>query len=201
MLKTIILDLGNVIVPLNFPAAYDAMSSRCGVPAAELQKRFATTGLFHAFESGSIEPEEFFRQSMELIGGEMTFAEFSEIWCLIFLPQTFIPESMLLSLRERYRLVLLSNTNAIHIPFLRAQYPLLRHFHAQVLSHEVRQMKPGAAMYLTALSHADGTPEECFFTDDIAAYVEGARAHGIQAEQFLGLEKLEKDLRARGVEW
>jgi FMN phosphatase YigB (HAD superfamily) len=62
-------------------------------------------------------------------------------------------------------------------------------------------MKPGAAMYQTALAHAVGSPDECFFTDDIQAYVEAARNHGIQAEQFLGLEKLENDLRSRGVEW
>ena len=56
-------------------------------------------------------------------------------------------------------------------------------------------------MYRAALDHAVGQPEECFFTDDILAYVEGARLHGIQAEQFLGLEKLEEDLKSRGVAW
>ena len=144
---------------------------------------------------------DFYRQSLDLLSVKMTFEEFSAIWCMIFRKETFVPESLVAALSERYRLVLLSNTNAIHIPFLRANYPLLRYFQAQVLSHEVKEMKPGAAMYKTALAHAVGTPEECFFTDDILVYVEGARQFGIQAEQFLGQEKLENDLRQRGVEW
>jgi hypothetical protein len=35
----------------------------------------------------------------------------------------------------------------------------------------------------------------------MAAYVEAARKEGIDAEQFVSLEKLQTDLRARGVEW
>jgi len=201
MIKTIIFDLGNVIVPLNFPAAYQAIAPMCGMEVADVPKKLGTTDLVPRFESGHVEPLDFYHQSSELLGLKLNYQDFCDVWCTIFLKETFIPEAMLVSLRERYRLLLLSNTNAIHIPYLREQYPLLRHFHHQILSHEVKMLKPGAAMYETALAHAVGAPEECFFTDDIAAYVEGARGHGIQAEQFLGLEKLEHDLRSRGVEW
>ena len=201
MIKTIIFDLGNVIVPLDFPAAYRAITPRCGMDAAELQKRLGATDLVPRLETGDLDPFDFFQQVSALLGLNLSYEEFSDAWSKIFLKDTFVPEQMLVSLRERYRLLLLSNTNALHIPFLRANYPLLRHFHYQILSHEVKVLKPGAAMYQTALAHAVGAPEECFFTDDILKYVEGARTHGIEAEQFLGLEKLENDLRARGVEW
>ena len=60
-------------------------------------------------------------------------------------------------------------------------------------------MKPSPAIYAAAIEAARARPEECFFTDDILAYVEGARAAGIDAEQFLGYEKLLTDLRARGI--
>ena len=79
-------------------------------------------------------------------------------------------------------------------------YPILHQFHHLVLSHEVQAMKPEPAIYAAALAEAQADPGECFFTDDIAAYVEGARQAGMQAEQFLGYEKLLGDLRARGVE-
>ncbi len=201
MIKTIILDLGNVIVPLDFPAAYRAIAPHCGMDPAEVPKRLGATDLVPRLESGDLEPMEFYRQVSALLGLSLSFEEFADIWSKIFLRDTFIAEQMLVSLRERYRLLLLSNTNAIHIPFLRANYPLLRHFHHQILSHEVKALKPASAIYQAALSHSVGSPEECFFTDDILKYVEGAREHGIQAEQFLGLEKLENDLRTRGVAW
>ena len=201
MIKTIILDLGNVIVPLDFDAAYRAIGPRCGMDPADVPKRLGSTDLVPRLESGDIDPMDFYRQVSALLELNVSFEEFCDVWSKIFVRDTIVPEEMLVNLRGRYRLLLLSNTNAIHIPFLRANYPLLRHFHFQILSHEVRAMKPAAAIYRTALEHAVGAPEECFFTDDILKYVQGAREHGMQAEQFLGLEKLENDLRSRGVEW
>jgi len=79
--------------------------------------------------------------------------------------------------------------------------PLLRHFHAYVLSHEVRAMKPAPLIYQRAIEEAGCLPEECFFTDDIPAYVEGARAQGIDAVKFESAAQIEAELRKRGVEW
>src|SRR6185437_8830122 len=97
----------------------------------------------------------------------------------IFLPHTLIPEAMLEGLARNRRLVLLSNTNAIHFEMIRENYPLLRHFHAYVLSYEVGAMKPLPLIYQRAIAAAGCLPEECFFTDDIPDYVEAARAQGI----------------------
>ena len=151
------------------------------------------------FESGEIEAEEFFRQISALCGIDISFAEFDEIWNSIFLPETLIPEALVEALAQRYRLILLSNTNSLHFAMLRANYPILRHFHSLVLSYEVGAMKPAAKIYRKAVEEAGCRPEECFFTDDIAAYVKGAREHGIDAVQFVSLVQLEVELRRRGI--
>jgi FMN phosphatase YigB (HAD superfamily) len=49
------------------------------------------------------------------------------------------------------------------------------------------------------MAKAGCRPEECFYTDDIAEYVEGARRMGIDAVQFQGAEQLESELLARGI--
>lgn len=100
---------------------------------------------------------------------------------------------------RNYRLVLLSNTNALHFEMIRETYPLLRHFHSYVLSYEVKAMKPSPLIYRRAIEEARCRPEECFFTDDIEAYVEGARREGIDAVQFESAGQIERELRARGV--
>ena len=41
-------------------------------------------------------------------------------------------------------------------------------------------------------------PEEVFFTDDRLDNVEGARKVGFDAVQFVGVEALREELRARG---
>jgi glycosyltransferase involved in cell wall biosynthesis len=88
---------------------------------------------------------------------------------------------MLEGLRKRYRLLLLSNTNAIHFAMIRENYPMLRHFHDFILSYEVKAMKPNPAIYREAVARAGCDAGECFFTDDIRDYVEAARREGLDA--------------------
>ena len=109
---------------------------------------------------------------------------------------------MLEGLAARYRLVLLSNTNAIHFDSIRSGYaPLLRHFHQLVLSYEVKAMKPAPAIFQAAIEAARCRPEECFYTDDIPAYVEGARSLGIDAVVFQSAAQIERELAARNILW
>jgi len=60
-------------------------------------------------------------------------------------------------------------------------------------------MKPQPEIYRAALALAQCRPEECFFTDDIPEYVEGARRLGIDAVQFESGEQIERELRARAI--
>jgi putative hydrolase of the HAD superfamily len=121
------------------------------------------------------------------------------LWTSVFLRETLLPESLLASLHERHRLLILSNTNPIHFPMLKANYPLFRHFDGYVLSYEVGVLKPDAAIYEEAIARAECRPEECFFTDDILVNVEAGREHGMDSVQFLSAGQLEGELRLRGV--
>lgn len=199
--KTLIFDLGGVIVPLDFQQAYSRMERLCGYPAAEIPKRIASTDLVRRFECGQIAPEPFAEQLLEIIGLNLTYAQFRELWNWIFAPGPILPDSLFRALRERFRLVLLSNTNLIHFESLSRKYPLLDLFHHRVLSYEVGVMKPSPEIYREAVRRAGCRPEECFFTDDVLPYVQAARAEGIDAVQFLSPAQLESELLSRGVEW
>jgi putative hydrolase of the HAD superfamily len=155
----------------------------------------------HRFETGLVEPRDFVAQLTRLLDLRVTYEQFCEIWSSIFLPDTLVPESLLAGIGARYRLLVLSNTNALHFAMVRRNYPLLRHFHHLVLSYEVKAMKPSPAIYREAIARAQCRPEECFYTDDIPAYVEGARREGIDAVQFESCAQLERDLAAREIHW
>lgn len=200
MIRTIILDLGRVLVPFDFARGYARMSERSGLPPEEIRTRIKESGLVRRLESGQIRDHDFVRQIAALLGVEMSYEEFAGHWSSIFLPETLIPEAWVRDLRRRYRMVLLSNTNGIHYTGLRASHPILQHFDAYVLSHEVGAMKPEPKIYAAALAAAQAQPEECFFTDDIPEYVEGARRAGIDAVTFVNAEQLRAELSARGVE-
>ncbi|HVW09809.1 MAG TPA: HAD family phosphatase [Bryobacteraceae bacterium] len=199
MIKAVIFDLGRVIVPFDFSRGYSRIAALTGLEPAEIPGRIRATGLVDLLESGGIEPREFVRQISQVLGLSCSYEEFCEIWSSIFLPATLIPEELLQRIAAHYRLVLLSNTNAIHFDMIRATYPHLRHFHALVLSHEIGAMKPSPRIYEQAVAAAGCRPEECFFTDDIAEYVEGARRYGIDAVQFQSVEQIERELRRRNV--
>lgn len=201
VIKTIIFDLGKVIVPFDLRRGYAALQPHCSYPAEEIPKRLSKSDLVVQFEAGQISKEEFVRQLSDLLGITVDYTGFCEAWSAIFFPETIVPDSLLKALRRRYRLVLLSNTNAIHWEMIRDRYPELKNFHAYVLSHEVGAMKPSPKIYQAAIEAAGCRPEECFFTDDIPDFVEGARKAGIDAVQFTGVENLERELRARSVEW
>lgn len=201
MIKTVIFDLGKVLIPFDFSRGYLAMEKFCDHKAAEIPKRIAATDLVHRFETGLVEPRDFVEQLSRLLELRIGYEQFCEIWSSIFLPDTLIPESLLAGIGERYRMLVLSNTNAIHFEMVRRNYAWLRHFDDLVLSYEVKAMKPSPAIYREAIARAQCRPEECFFTDDIEAYVEGARREGIDAVQFKSCAQLERDLTARGIRW
>jgi glucose-1-phosphatase len=201
VIKTVILDMGKVLIPFDFARGYRALEKLCPYPAAEIPRRLGTTDLVHRFETGLVEPRDFVQQFCGILDLRISYPQFCEVWSSIFLPDPLIPDAMVAGLRERYRLLLLSNTNALHFEMVRQSYPILRHFHGFVLSHEVKAMKPDPAIYQAAIACAQCRPEECFYADDIAAFVEGARRHGIDAVQFESLEQLQREMAARHIVW
>ena len=201
MIKTVIFDLGKVIVPFDFKRGYRAISELCGYSPEEIPKRIGATDLVTRFECGQLPPEEFVAALCRILDLRMEYDRFCQIWSSIFLPETLIPERMLEGIGQRRRLLLLSNTNAIHFRMIRDNYPLLRHFHEYVLSYEVGAMKPSPRIYEEAIARARCEPAECFFTDDIAEYVQAARAAGIDAVQFESAAQIERELIRRGVNW
>jgi putative hydrolase of the HAD superfamily len=201
VIRTVILDLGRVLVPFDFDRGYRAFSELSGLPPEEVRSRLSQSRLVHTFERGEIDSNAFHREVNALMGSRIPAGRFAEIWNSVFLPHTLLPESMVAAIRRRYRTVLLSNTNPMHYTMLAASYPILAHFDAYVLSYEVGAEKPMDLIYQRAIEAAQCAPGECFFTDDIPPYVEAARSHGIDAVLFEGREKLETELRARGVTW
>ncbi len=196
--KTLIFDLGRVLVYFDFARAYRALEPFCPCPALDMPKRLLSTDLVQRFETGRLAPRDFHAGFSQLIGLDLDYDRFCPIWTSIFTHE-LLPESLLEDLSNRYRLVLLSNTNPIHFEMIRGAYPHLKHFHDLVLSYEVGALKPEEAIYRAAIERAGCKPEECFYTDDIPEFVEGGRLAGMDAVQFESRQQLERELRARGI--
>lgn len=199
MIKTVLFDLGNVVIPFDFKPAYRQVAERLGCAAEDVPARIRSTGLVAPFEKGEIPAERFVRELCGALGLNVGYGEFCSWWSSIFDAETLIPEALLQNLRSRHRLLALSNTNPIHFEMVMESYPILRQFDGFILSYQVGAAKPEAKIYREAIARAGCGPQECFFTDDLAVNVEAARAHGMDAVQFVSAEQLTRELQRRGL--
>ena len=201
MIKAALLDLGEVVVALDFPRAYRAASKLTDFTVEEIPKVISASGLASIYEHGRISSETFYEKLSAALGLTVGFDEFRGIWENMFDPEPLISDSFLEGLARQTTLLLLSNTNELHFNSVRRRYPLLRHFHDSILSYEVGSMKPEEGIYQEAIRIAGCRPGECFFTDDKAVNVQAALQLGIDATVFRDEATLKRELRERGVEW
>jgi putative hydrolase of the HAD superfamily len=200
-IKTVIFDLGNVIIPFDIQRGYAALQPYCRHSPAEIASLVRPSGIVPQLETGQLSPEEFIRRFSEILGLDIPYPLFCELWSSIFLPCEIVPESLLAALHRRYRLLALSNTNALHFATVRKEYPILKHFDDLVLSFEVGAAKPDPQIYQAALARAGCLPGECFFTDDVTSYVEAGKRAGMEAVRFESVPQLEQDMAVLGIEW
>lgn len=200
MTHAVILDLGNVVVGLDFARAYRAAAKLSSHSPEEIPELIRAANLAQPYERGEISSEEFHRLFCGALDLPLAFPEFVRLWSNMFQPRPILEEDFVRRLSSASKLLLLSNTNEIHFEFIRKEFPLLRYFRDFTLSYRVGALKPDPRIYLDAVRRAGCAAEECFFTDDLAENVLAARGLGIDAEVFTTRESLEAQLRQRGVE-
>jgi len=199
VIRALVFDLGGVVIPFDFRRGYAAMEPHCSYPAAEIPKRIRSTDLVRRYESGQIDSRAFVAELSRVLDLRVSFDQFCSLWTAIFLPGTLIPEEFFQKLREHYRLVALSNTNELHFGQVEQNYPIIRQFDHLVLSYRVGCAKPDRRIYEEAIAKTGCNASECLFIDDVEAYVEGARATGMEAIRFEGFPQLAEELSRRGI--
>jgi HAD superfamily hydrolase (TIGR01509 family) len=198
MIRTVVSDLGNVLLHFDHMLACRRLAERCGWSPQEIYDSMFTSGLVAEYDLGRISSAEFGRRSMERLAVVLEMGEIRQIWSDIFDPVEGM-EELVRALKGRYALVLLSNTNKWHFEHCHARFPVVRLFEHFALSYRLRCQKPDPAVYREALAMAGALPEETLYVDDIPAYVESARRLGMKAICFQDREHLIKDMRSEGI--
>lgn len=197
-LKTVFFDIGNVLVFFSHEKMFSQLASCSGLPVGSVKELFLQKGLQENIERGSVAPEAAYHLLLEKAPSPFSEAEFfsaaSEIFSLNQPAWALVKRLK----EEGKRLILLSNTNAYHFQYLSSKFSEFSLFHAKILSHEVKAMKPDPAIYERALATAGCSPQECFYTDDIPEYVASARNFGIDAHVYTDPAALKRHLEKRG---
>jgi putative hydrolase of the HAD superfamily len=195
--RAIILDLGNVLVFHDNALLFRRLGARAGLPPAEAERRLAGTG-WTAANRGLLGAEGIRRDVCGSLGVDLPAEEFNALWSSHFtVHEAVLPRVE--GLVGRVKLVLLSNTNALHAAFLRPKLPVLERFDHLVLSCEVGFVKPEPAIYQEALARAGCAPEEAAFFDDMPEFVHAASALGIRGHLFTTAESFDAQLKEMGL--
>ncbi len=179
MIKTIIFDFGDVFVNLDKPATLRELSK---YKVENLSQEIEV--LNKQYEKGLISSSDFIK-GYQKDYSSLREEDFLNSWnsILVDFPEYRYQFIKKLAEEKNYQLILLSNTNEIHIDWIQENVPFFEDFKACFdafyLSHEINFRKPDAEIYKFVLEKHNLQPEDCLFIDDTAENTEAAAALGI----------------------
>ena len=100
-------------------------------------------------------------------------------------------------LKEKgYRIYILSNYGEKPFADSKVHMPFLQHVNGQLISYEIREVKPNAAIYQAICDRFTIEPGEAVFIDDSAANIAGAKAFGLNTIHFTSYDDAVVQLQA-----
>jgi HAD superfamily hydrolase (TIGR01509 family) len=199
-LKSIIFDIGRVLVRIDVGRAMQGLASGSSLSPSELWTAIEKDPRWPDWQEGRILARDWHLHLEKRFGGGLTFERFTEIWNRVLDPTPIHDDAFFKNLSKRYRLALLSNTDPIHVQHMEATYTFFAFFPTRIYSCAVNASKPNPLIYKEALRTLKVKADEALYIDDIAAYVEAAKRLGMAGIQFQSPAQLTSDLKSLGVE-
>ena len=197
-IKSVIFDMGNVLLNYDAVRAANRFSKACKVPRIKVWLHFFTSATEKAYTRGEITCRQFYNHSKASLKFPVDFATFKHYWNDIFWENKGM-DKILGKLKKKYPLYLISNTNKMHFDHIKKNFKLLRHFKKTFPSHEVGHRKPEPEIYKKVLKKIKLKPEQTVFVDDVQKFVQGARNVGMHAIRFRNPKQLTQELKKMGV--
>lgn len=173
MIKTIIFDMGGVVITLDNREAGKRFVELGLKNFNELMDPYKQNGINGDLEEGKLSEEEYRHKMSQMLGREVSFEELKHCW-LGYVKD--VPARKLMTLRnlkkQGYRVVLLSNTNPYMSSFTDSEefsgdgHPIGDYFDAMYRSYEVKYMKPDENFFRYVLTQEKALADECLFIDD-----------------------------------
>ena len=189
-IKNIVFDLGGVLVDLDFKAAINGLQQAGFANVKEQLDALDQGGIFQKFELGEMTADEFRAAIRENSTVTLTDEEIDALWNAMLLEIPREKLELILDLRGKYMVYLLSNTNSIHWDYVCKNafnyrgFRVNDYFEETFLSYEMHLAKPDKAIFEKVLHDANLLPEETLFIDDSEANCKAAEEVGIHAHHY-----------------
>jgi len=192
------LDLGNVLIKADHSRFCRPLAALAGLTPEEVYAAVFGSDMEPGYDTGRLSSEDFYQRLLDRLHLALPYPRFCALWNDIFAPLEDMAETVA-RLASRYPLYLISNTNPLHFQYIKANYPLLRHFRRFILSYEVGSRKPEPGIYQALIRETGEAPAHCLFLDDKPAFVEAARTHGLVAWHFTTPRDFHEKLTQHGL--
>lgn len=185
-INNIIFDLGGLFIDVYMHRFEETLQQHLGrSPEVELLQ-MQQKGVFDAYEVGEMSSSVFLEELVRAFRGDCSAAQVEAAWNAI-LGQVQLKQLQAVQvLRTRFQVVLLSNTNDLHVDALEQEFAmrcpgerLSTYFDQVYYSQRIGKRKPNRDAFEHVLQLQQFKPEETLFIDDTAGHLAGAQAAGI----------------------
>lgn len=196
MIKTIIFDLGGVLIDVDMNRCLNNIKalgvdvdsltrtySESNAPISTVCEGVTISGVLHDYQIGKIPTDKFITMIQQMSNPGTTHKQVLDAWnsCLLTLPKYKL--DFVKQLRSMgYPTYLLSNTNDAHWQYiLETSFPepAENYFDKTFLSQEMGMAKPDTEIYAEVLRQIGTPANECLFIDDSSANCKAAETLGI----------------------
>jgi glucose-1-phosphatase len=192
----VVLDLGNVLVFHDDAVLLERLAELGGKPVEAVRAELRE--VWEPCNRGRLAGDELRRAVGKAAGVDFDRSTFFELWSCHFRFHTEVLP-LVESLFGRVKVLLLSNTNATHLDWIRPRLPVLERFDGLVLSYQLGVAKPDPAIFAEALRLAGTTAGRTAFFDDVEAYAGAATALGLRGHVFTDAGNFRRQLAALGL--
>ena len=198
MIKTVIFDIGNVMVSFDHNKACNKLAKKSNFSSEEIYDYIFNTSLIEKYDRGEIESRQFYDRVEKYIKSGIIYEKFINIWGDIFTLDGTVEEDIKYLWRKA-DLYLLSNTNELHFLYLKKNFEVFKYFDKFFLSFEEGYKKPDTRIFDSVLKKIDVTPQDILYIDDIEENVEAFGKFGVKGIVFYSGIKLKEELLLQGL--
>lgn len=198
-IKAVFFDIGNVLLRFSHKRILRKFAWAVGHHPVKVARHVWQGDIVDRVERGLVSGEEIHEIFIKELGYKGSYTRFKALWCDHFTLDrgSF---AILKRLSKSLPTYLLSNTNALHIEYIRDNYAFPRVVKDAILSHELGLRKPQPEIYRAALKMSGTKPAETVFIDDLEENCVGARKVGLHAIRYRGARDLKKHLTVLGLD-
>ncbi len=185
-IENIIFDLGNTLVYFDFCYFYDRVALHEKNLNARSFKNFIISRKYDLkISRGTLSIKDFFKILKKKFKLKIGYSDFlffySDIFWVNVQMKIFLEK---IARIKRFNILLLSNTDPVHINFIDRNFPFVRLLKKRVLSYKIRLNKPQKKIFQYVLQKYKLDPGKTLLIDDVKENVRVSETLGMKAIHY-----------------